>query len=539
MIKASKRLISILICLTLVLAMLPMAVFAAGTTLYCDAPDDWTCCYVYWWGSAETNPGWPGMAMTQDANGIWYYEVPSDADNVIFTNKADGSNGVQSGNLDMPTGENVQYTYEKNAWGAYGAEVEVVAPVLYLRGLTNWGADDSNKMTLNDDGTYSIVIAVAAGTHEYKVADANWAEQCPDSGNLYLNVATACDVTFVYNPASDVVTATGDGVTTTYYVAGDETLTGANWDPAAAANAMTLDENTGVCFMQYNNVAAGNYQLKVTTGSWNTPSWGDETASGNFEVSLAVASNVVVSFNTNTETANVAVLPLTSSAPEAAVLGDNNFEAAVGDRNPVTATYTATESGILVINPTAVNTYSDWTCTWEASHPMMAFGRMAAVVVNGENQYMLPAEIAVEAGDTVEVGIFAGGAAMQVTLNLSIREPGVKDVKWQLSEDGSDLRLVTYADSLDYSEISFNVTISGVTKVVSCETVYEAINAGGLKLENAGETFETYALYYVTYTLTDIPDALRGQDISVSVTWTPLEGEATTSETRVITVPTV
>ena len=101
--KNAKRLISILICLAMVLAVLPMAVFAEGTTtLYCQAPDTWTTCYIYWWGSSSSNPGWPGYAMTKGEDGIWYYEVPSDASNVIFTKT---SSGPQTSDLDMPTND--------------------------------------------------------------------------------------------------------------------------------------------------------------------------------------------------------------------------------------------------------------------------------------------------------------------------------------------------------------------------------------------------------------------------------------------------
>lgn len=45
----------------------------------------------------------------------------------------------------------------------------------YLRGSMNgWGADDSNKMTANGDGTYSITMDLAAGTYEFKGAIADW-----------------------------------------------------------------------------------------------------------------------------------------------------------------------------------------------------------------------------------------------------------------------------------------------------------------------------------------------------------------------------
>ena len=59
--RSTKRLISCLICLAMAIALLPVAAFAAGTTtVYCQAPDGWTKCNAYWWGSSAQNPSWPG-----------------------------------------------------------------------------------------------------------------------------------------------------------------------------------------------------------------------------------------------------------------------------------------------------------------------------------------------------------------------------------------------------------------------------------------------------------------------------------------------
>ena len=84
--KNAKRLISILICLAMVLAVLPMAVVAVGTTLYCVAPENWTNCNVYAWVGAtgEQNSGWPGVPMQKGADGVWYAEVDATFDKVIF-----------------------------------------------------------------------------------------------------------------------------------------------------------------------------------------------------------------------------------------------------------------------------------------------------------------------------------------------------------------------------------------------------------------------------------------------------------------------
>lgn len=205
-----KKLISTIVVLALVLAVLPLAVSAAGTTtVYCDAPDDWTCCYVYWWGSADNNPDWPGVAMTQDASGIWVGEVAADATNVIFTNKEDGSNGVQSSDLNMPTDGNVQYNYEGKVWGAYGSTAEPVEIEYFLRGSMNeWGT--ANKMEKQADGTYAVTLSLAAGTYEYKAGSEDWAFGCPEA-NAVLELTADASVTFVLDVDAYTVEATIEG----------------------------------------------------------------------------------------------------------------------------------------------------------------------------------------------------------------------------------------------------------------------------------------------------------------------------------------
>ena len=392
----SKRLVGILICLAMVLAVLPMAVFAADTTtVYCAAPSGWTNCNVYWWGAADTNPGWPGEAMTQGSDGLWYYEVPSDATNVIFNN---GS--AQSADLDMPTDDKVQWNYEAKEWVAYGSDVPEVEAVYYLRGTMNewgtanvfeknadgtysctmdlaagsyeykagtedwgwgcpaqgnlnmtleaddtvtfvldlnansltytlasgtvvvvdyflrgsmneWNADDASKMVDNGDGTYSITLDLVAGTYEYKAGTADWSYSCPGE-NAILNVVSDCAVTFVLNLNDNTIVASGDGVdsfvSTDYYVAGQEGLCGSDWAVADEANKMT-ETGSGVYEITYTNVVAGEYQIKVTNGTWDQ-CWGGDGPEGNYLVVVEVASDVTIIFDKETESISVEITAL-------------------------------------------------------------------------------------------------------------------------------------------------------------------------------------------------------------------------------------
>ena len=399
----SKRLVAVLICLAMVLAVLPMAVFAAGTTkLYCAAPSGWTNCNVYWWGSAGTNPGWPGEAMTLGSDGLWYYEVPSDATNVIFNN---GSG--QSADLDMPADDKVQFNYDAKEWVTYGSEVEIVETKYYLRGSMNswgtdnemikqadgtyavtmdlaagsyeykagvedwsfsvpggdnlvmtleeddtvtfvlnltansltytlasgtvvvidyflrgdmneWAANDDTKMIDNGDGTYSITIDIAAGSYEYKAATADWSFSVPGGDNAILNVTSDCAVTFVLDLAAGTLVASGDGVDSfvskDYFVAGQEALCGSDWAVNDEANKME-EIAEGVYSITFENIAAGEYQFKVTNGTWDA-CWGDaEGPEGNCLVTVEVESNVTITFDKETETITVDVDALVVEPP--------------------------------------------------------------------------------------------------------------------------------------------------------------------------------------------------------------------------------
>ena len=89
---------------------------SAAIKLYCQAPASWTACYIYTWDSsnAATTGAWPGSPMTKEADGLWSYEVPAAAANVIFN---DG-NGNQSADMAKPTDNKVKYVYETATWEA-------------------------------------------------------------------------------------------------------------------------------------------------------------------------------------------------------------------------------------------------------------------------------------------------------------------------------------------------------------------------------------------------------------------------------------
>jgi RecG-like helicase len=85
-----------------------------GTKLYCEAAASWTECYIYTWdgsGNAQTG-SWPGTLMTKEANGLWSYEIPDTAANVIFNN----GSGSQTGDMTVPTDSKIKFVVDSNVW---------------------------------------------------------------------------------------------------------------------------------------------------------------------------------------------------------------------------------------------------------------------------------------------------------------------------------------------------------------------------------------------------------------------------------------
>ena len=85
-----------------------------NSKLYCQAPADWTECYIYTWdaGGAATTGAWPGSLMNNEGDGLWSYEVPEAAANVIFNN----GTGTQTDDMAKPTDSKIKYVYDTATW---------------------------------------------------------------------------------------------------------------------------------------------------------------------------------------------------------------------------------------------------------------------------------------------------------------------------------------------------------------------------------------------------------------------------------------
>lgn len=516
----SKRLVSILLVLAFALALLPVAAFAEGetVTVYYYNATNWGSVKVYFWGSASNNPGWPGYDMTDLGNGYWSYEIPADIigkEAVIFNN----GSGSQTSNLTVPaSGENC---FDGSNWIVYtGESIEVVIDY-YLRGSMNgWTADESNKMTKQDDGTYAITMDLAAGSYEYKAAVADWSWSCPSGANASLTLDADDTATFTLDVTANTLTvslANAGEITVDYYVVGDMN----GWAQGEAGLMTANEDGTYSVTMA---VAAGNYGYKVnnTAGEW---------IPGGDNLSLIVLEDCDVTFVLNTDGS------ITASGDGVAsevVLGDNT----IGLGKYI---FTATEDGTLTVDVTTLAAYNEESGAMESMNVMMA-SRMFTLEVNGMTNWMFTNSVEVKAGDVVTISLSSMMISKaEATMNLSIAEPGAADIKWQLNADASaeaesvDLRLISWVDSLDYSKVTFNVTIDGQTAELDCTTVYTAINADGNVISDLS-IFNDYAAYFVTYTIEGLTAEYYNSEIEVTVSWTDLDGYVTTSETRTIVV---
>lgn len=192
------------------------------------------------------------------------------------------------------------------AWGDYG------------NAFAAWPGE---PMTQN--GEY-WEISVPTGTTGFIV---NYGEGQAQTANI--DIAGDADVTLeISSDLQTVNVVTGGGEITPpptdgdYYVAGVGSLCGAEWDAGNADNKMTKGAD-GIYTKTYTNVAAGNYSLKVTNGTWDQ-SWGGNGENGNFDFEVTEACDVTVQFNPNTQQVSIVVggetiLPGTGDVSLAAV----------------------------------------------------------------------------------------------------------------------------------------------------------------------------------------------------------------------------
>jgi len=224
---------------------------------------------------------------------------------------------------------------------------------------------EANEMTKGNDGIYTWTkqnVALTAGTIEFKVVlghawgveypENNWVATIEQNGNY--------DVTITFNPETKDITFTATPVVVTedfYTVAGaPEAIFGAEWNPAFAANNMTLAEGLYTWTKEDVEIAAGTFiEFKVVkNANWST-CW----PADNYEYTVEEAGtyDLVITYNAETDEVTFAAnkqggeepeMVYTVAGPEA-VFG-SNWDATDEDNDMVldaeTGLYTWTKEGV-------------------------------------------------------------------------------------------------------------------------------------------------------------------------------------------------
>ena len=168
--------------------------------------------------------------------------------------------------------------------------VAYIPDTLYLRGSFNdWGT--IQPMTDNGDNTYSTTIALAAGTHEFKVANEDYTGQWP-TNNYVLNLDRAANVTVTLDSRSNTLTVSTAGT--------EAIVTFVNWDGTVPSTQNVKLGELPVA--PENPVRESDGSYSYTFLGWDkeiSAAAGDVTYTAVYEaVSLAVAPTIALKYPT-------------------------------------------------------------------------------------------------------------------------------------------------------------------------------------------------------------------------------------------------
>ena len=201
-----------------------------------------------------------------------------------------------------------------------------------------WNTESGAKMKDEGNGKYTYTFSASVDqTFMFKVANAsvfdgtNWDSVISDgnvSGGNFNIKATAETVKITYDKtigdrqgvSFEGAVSTNTFTTGKFNVAGDEGLTGANWNQTA--NLMT--EKDGVHSITFSNIAAGDYQYKILEDQenqdWNSAYvCGERNVYGNGVLSVPAdkdGGNVTISINGTTKIVTVTVTAAQGSGNE-------------------------------------------------------------------------------------------------------------------------------------------------------------------------------------------------------------------------------
>lgn len=304
----TKRLLSMIMALAMILSLLPVMAFAATPeTLYLKPSSNWkqdgARFAAYFFGNGEK---WVGMTDT-DGDGYYEVAVPSGFPKVIFCRMNPGATANnwnnkwnQTSDLTIPTTGNNCYTVAEGAWdkgsGSWGTYTPVEVPEwtspivdgdsvtfnywssdpltsVDVRGtINNWTAGVT-PMTQGEDGIWSVTVSgLYNGTYEYKFVTngSNWINDPKNTGALIggNNTFTITDGVVDSNePEYTSPVISGTSVTFNYWQADEFTTATVYGDMSddgwATAYPMVKNEETGVWSVTVDNLYNGTYEYKI------------------------------------------------------------------------------------------------------------------------------------------------------------------------------------------------------------------------------------------------------------------------------------
>ena len=102
----------------------------------------------------------------------------------------------------------------------------------------------------------------------------------------------------------------------------------------------------------------------------------------------------------------------------------------------------------------------------------------------------------------------------------------------------TNLRMVTTVDSLNYQQVGFDVTIDEKTNSFTSKTVYTTLNGyiDGNENKYLPTVFSAASQFFMSYKLTEIPNAAFSKDITITVKWTTMDGAVVYGAPRTLTI---
>ena len=236
-------------------------------TVYFVNAQGWDKVNIYTW-TPEVG-GWPGVAMTKEAEQLAGYDVYSytvekgtSFGGMLFNN----TTGAQTGDLKWTAGK----YYVKDGWYTKEeAEAALAAPVVTTWTMvgdaalfgTAWDLNaTANDLVKQEDGSWVLTLTnktLAAKSYEYKAAkDRSWTTTVPGGDNAKLTISKAgqYDVTFTLNAAATSVTAKATYIPAKYNVtvtAENGTVEGAGEYEEGKTATLTATANEGYEFVNW------------------------------------------------------------------------------------------------------------------------------------------------------------------------------------------------------------------------------------------------------------------------------------------------